>query len=91
MVTKATEESWFRAGGARDFSLVQSIQNSEVHAACHAVGTGNSFLRELTQGMKLTIYLHLMLRLSMNDTILTLAICLNGMHRGSFTLTFITS
>jgi hypothetical protein len=55
------------------------------------VGAGNSFLRELTEGMKLTIHLHLMLRLSMNGAILTLPICLNGMHRDSFTLTFMTS
>ena len=74
---------------ARAFSLVQSIQtNSEVHPASYVVGTRNPFLRELTQDMKLTIQ---MLRLSMNDAILTLPICLNGMHRGSFTLTFITS
>jgi len=77
---------------ARAFSLVQSIQtNSEVHPASCTVGTGNSFLVELTHSMKLTIHLHLMLRLSMNGAILTLPICLNGMHRGGFTLTFITS
>jgi len=77
----------FSAGGTRAFSLVQSIQtNSEVHPASYAVGTGNSFLRKLTQGMKLTIHLHLMLMLSMKGVILTHPICLNGMHRGSFTL-----
>ena len=57
-------------GGTRDFLFFKTVQTgSGAHPPSYSKGAGLPSWEKSGQGMKLTIHLHLMLRLRMNDVI----------------------
>jgi hypothetical protein len=73
--------------GARDFPLLQNVQAGSVcYPASCSMGTRVFILRSKMsgQGMRLTTYLHLVLRCEWNYTS-TRPVCLCGVYRDNFT------